>query len=432
MRLAEPVLTLNFRAPASTVLTTDRVEQESMCWSQTPLFPLRNQFKGSSCHIPAGDVQIPPCHFGFHPNTLTGKSSPGIFRPLIERIKCCLRPEEGKSTPNEDPKRDENPNHKLNSNPYPKPSAKPTLAAPPAATPTHAPKPTMVRPSEYVRLCGTVEELSKQLGPLACLLGKWVGMKGWNLVAMPGEGSTPAGGPFKVLLQQYTETINFSPIGAPVRNRGGSVDQFISGLLYEITINDNNTGEVLHVENGMFLNLKSVVNNDGSKGEAPPFELARTANIPHGNTCLILGDSVCEVVPTFDVVSALPPDLGPYMPSRYLQPYEDAARGKNFDVKDVNKTLREDICNQDIIKTTTLHMTSKNAGGILNVPFIEKFADATRFDATFWIETVRRENGTTFEQLQYSQITDLAFFPKAGAEGLIQWPHPNVNTLIKI
>lgn len=292
----------------------------------------------------------------------------------------------------------------------------------------------MTKPDSLVRLNGTTEEMGKRLGPLAGLIGKWVGMKGWNLIAMPGLGTVPTtAGPFKVLIQQYTETITFSPIGAPVRNRGGAEDQFISGLLYDITVNDLNTGETLHVENGTFLNLASVVNNDGTAAPPPPFALARTASIPHGNSALVLGDAFEEKRPSFaQKVSSLPPDLGPQMPPEYLNTYEAAAKGKAFDIRDIDSTLRDHIEGQDILKTTTIVLSSKNDGGILNVPFIEKFADTTRFDATFWIETVCREDGSRFQQLQYRQVSDLAFFPKAGAPGLIKWPHPNVNTLVKV
>lgn len=289
-------------------------------------------------------------------------------------------------------------------------------------------------PTNYVRLTGTPEDVAQRLGPLAPLVGKWVGTKGWNLIALPGPGTRPStGGPFTVLLQQYTETLTFTPIGAPVRNRGGAEDQFITGLLYEQTVNDLTTGETLHVENGTFLNLASVVNNDGTRAPSPPFAFARTASIPHGNSMLVLGNAEVGVRPSFtEEVSALPPDLGPQMPLSYLDAYGEAVKGTPFDVNDVDSTLREHAKGQDIVSTSTITLSSKNDGGILNVPFIEKFADTTRFDGKFWIENVRRDDGAVFLQLQYRQISELAFFPKAGAPGLIKWPHPNVNSLVKV
>src|ERR1700734_3189865 len=88
----------------------------------------------------------------------------------------------------------------------------------------------------FIRLGGTPEEVANKLGPLAGLEGTWKGNSGWNLIAVPSQ---TAGKPsFTLLIQQYSETITFTPITAPVPNRGGTVQQFITGLLYQLTIND--------------------------------------------------------------------------------------------------------------------------------------------------------------------------------------------------
>jgi hypothetical protein len=56
-------------------------------------------------------------------------------------------------------------------------------------------------------------------------------------------------------------------------------------------------------------------------------------------------------------------------------------------------------------------------GGIVNMPF-----DIA--NASFWIETVKQADGTTFQQLQYTQTVILNFLG-------VNWPHICVATLIK-
>jgi len=64
-------------------------------------------------------------------------------------------------------------------------------------------------------------------------------------------------------------------------------------------------------------------------------------------------------------------------------------------------------------------------GGISNIPFVIKNANANSFTAIFWIETVKNKDGSQFLQLQYSQTLILNF-------GGLNWPHISVATLIKI
>lgn len=280
--------------------------------------------------------------------------------------------------------------------------------------------------SSFKQLLLSPSELNEKLGPLSGLVGKWEGAKGFNAVAVPAPESKPMDyGAFTLLLHKYKETITFTPIGGAVRNRGGIVDQFVFGLLYELTVTDLKTDNVIHVENGQWLNLSNVT---GEEGE-PPFPIARTANIPHGDTALILGSySTTCGAPTIPCVSVVP-DAGPETPlgytDKYLEPQE------TFDANDVNRALRETISTQDIVETVSILLSSKNDGGVLNIPFITKFANATKFEATFWLETVKAEDGSTFQQLQYSQITDLEFHKKFSNSGLIVWPHSNINTLVK-
>ncbi|MDR7333756.1 hypothetical protein [Roseateles asaccharophilus] len=79
-------------------------------------------------------------------------------------------------------------------------------------------------------------------GPLQHLPGKWVsGDTGWNMIALPFPN--PAGPPFRLLLNQYKETLRFSFIDEKVPNRGvtetrprGEKDQLVVTLVYELSI----------------------------------------------------------------------------------------------------------------------------------------------------------------------------------------------------
>jgi len=293
---------------------------------------------------------------------------------------------------------------------------------------------SITKPQTFIRLSSSQDQISDDLGPLADLAGKWVGSKGWNIIAVPDAGSKPeAEGAFQLLVRPYTETITFAPVGAPVRNRGGNVDQFVGALEYDLQISDRDTGEVLHVENGMWLYLGNIKPNSG-KGATPipALTVARSAAIPHGDSALILGNSTVKSgAPTIPDINALPPDIGKSAPLGYLENYRVQVKGLN--VKNPNATLREAIKSQKILSTTTLTLDSQNQGAVNNIPFIVQRANASRFQCSFWIETVQLPNSNqTFQQLQYSQIIDIDFHKKfGGVPGLITWPHVNINTLSK-
>jgi hypothetical protein len=102
-----------------------------------------------------------------------------------------------------------------------------------------------------------------------------------------------------------------------------------------------------------------------------------------------------------------------------------------------NSVLEKAIKGQHIIRTTILKISTRvdpnlRGSGIRNIAFLEGTlpppdtngpnAQATDMDATFWIETVKRDDGTTFKQIQYSQ-TVLLNFDK------LSWPHVSVATL---
>src|ERR671939_1104080 len=150
---------------------------------------------------------------------------------------------------------------------------------------------------QLVRLGRDAQVSSAELGPLADLAGTWIGTQGWELIAVP-EGDPGGREGFTFIARPYTEVVSFTPIGAPVPNRGGPAgEMFITGLMYDMRIADLVTNEPLHLETGMWLNLADV------QGGTPPEQpIVRSASIPHGDSVLALGGSS---------ESAGPPDIPP-------------------------------------------------------------------------------------------------------------------------
>ncbi|WP_293114377.1 heme-binding protein [Okeania sp. SIO1I7] len=294
--------------------------------------------------------------------------------------------------------------------------------------------PSQELPPQFLRLSDEIEDGVEDLGPLKDLTGTWVG-KGWNMIAVPINsrrarntvgcpGKTPKKPRenFCVEIMPYIETLTFTPIGAPVPNRGFPIDTFVVGLHYQQVVSDANTFQPLHIENGMWLLLdkeKKIV--------------SRLSSIPHGNTLLAIGDSF-DVEGNFQIpeIDGLPildkPVLG------YAAPYFTAEGVPPFNPSNPNKILQDIIDKQKLLETVILDVSTENEGGISNIPFIEKNADVSSFESTFWIEDVEDEAGNEFLQLQYSQTTNLDFikdFTSEDPDKLIVWPHIDVATMVK-
>lgn len=278
--------------------------------------------------------------------------------------------------------------------------------------------------SGLTRLGRAAASTVAELGPLADLVGTWIGAHGWTVMAVPsGEKG------FRLIVRPYVEIVSFEPIGAPVPNRGGPApDLFIAGLLYQMRIADRVTQEPLHLENGMWLNL----------GDTQQPSIVRQASIPHGDVLLALGAAGTQAgPPEIPSISAVP-NAGPDMPLGYTDPYlrpvPSPEGGGEFHPGTPNMALQEAIAGQDIVATTSLSVSTQDGGGVLNIPFVDRYAKASEFTCTYWIETVRDpSSGEEVQQLQYSQQANIEFLQAFGGSPgqLIMWPHVNVNTLRK-
>lgn len=279
-----------------------------------------------------------------------------------------------------------------------------------------------------LRLSKSAKKINDDLGPLQDLTGTWVG-KGCNMIAVPiNQGGTES---FKLEVRPYIETLTFTPVGAPVPNRGFPINRFVMALEYNQLVTDSLNGQPLHAENGMWLLLNK-------RPGLNRLSVVRQPSVPHGNSLLALGGFVkIKGAPPISDLNGLPIVANNSQPlGGYLTQYQTGKECKDFDASNLNKPLQDLIKNQNILETVTLKVSTDNHGGISNIPFIKRNADVTSFDSTFWIEKVQDEaTGNVFLQLQYSQQTNLKFLHDFTVpndpNALIIWPHTDVSTLFK-
>ena len=295
-----------------------------------------------------------------------------------------------------------------------------------------------------------------QLGPLGLLPGRWVSEQGgWNMIALPfaQEGRLD----YRLLMNQFREELNFTLVDKGVPNRGVSedqetqTDQFVVTLDYEQVVHQiavvdeppstvtGAVGAAIHHEPGLFLNMLNEI-PDG-------FDIARLATIPHGDAVLALGrSSVVQGLAPIPAVDGLPIGVTPDVENNpYLAPYKhfhdapfkgtlDFPGFPGFDPVAPHLLLEAANSSFDVVQTTVLELdTTHPTGGIKNIPFVVKQADAVSMKATFWIQQHAPVDGITVHTMQYLQIVMLDFFPRRdGLPGRIGWPHVSINTLTKV
>ena len=145
-------------------------------------------------------------------------------------------------------------------------------------------------------------------------------------------------------------------------------------------------------------------------------------------------------------MNGLPIGVNQSLDSGYLEPYRHfhdnpfvgnvGPGSPGFDP--VAPHLLLTLANQGVAVTRTTELkldTTLATGGIKNIPFIVKQANAVSMKSTFWIQELEEtdENGLPKLRLQYLQIVILDFFPRRdGLPGVISWPHVSINTLEKV
>lgn len=318
----------------------------------------------------------------------------------------------------------------------------------------------VLRTDNVVKSRGTLEPVETGFSEAFKLLaGKWSNIpglvgRGWNMIALPFVAENPEENVgYRLLVNQYNETLEFTDVDAGVPNRGvvmengrpvDNNDQTVSTINYvqditQIAADDfPNSGEAgapqlaIHHEPGLFLQMLDNFTDD--------LTIARLASVPHGNSVLALGKlNELDGAATIPEESGLPIGLTPKdqpLDSPYLAPYKhynDAPFKGVFNPVKPNELLAKANEGVDILRTFEFHFdTNFGTGGINNIPFVKKQADATEMHATFWIQELAEKdaNGKNKLRLQYTQTVMLDFFK--GENGLIQWPHVSINTLEKV
>ncbi|WP_104668731.1 heme-binding protein [Ensifer adhaerens] len=328
---------------------------------------------------------------------------------------------------------------------------------------------------------------SPDLGPLKNLLGAWEARgTGWNMIALPFSKSTapPAAFKFRVLMNQYSEILQFTFVDDGVPNRGlmrpgkNESDQRTATVDYQQVIRQvaaedrpnsgglaGSVNDAIHHEPGLWLfdkNLRSTTDIfDGAVATESELDVARLASIPHGNSVLALGRSaVHNGMPAIPPLTGLPsgrfedvstPDYDfrdPVKPDPYLEPYRHYIANPfmgnvtvpgfpGFSPADMNQILRFANRGVNILRTTTLTVdTTIRSGGISSTPFSKREADPVSMKSTFWIQELaeRDERGNPRLRLQYSQVVMLNFFAprEDGLPERAAWPHVSIATLNKI
>jgi hypothetical protein len=284
-----------------------------------------------------------------------------------------------------------------------------------------------------------ISEVAKNLGLLSEFQGSWRGT-GFNITARPYFQSNP---PFFLELNATQETLDFTAIGGDIPNRGSvQPDINLHGLRYLQQVIDAVTNSGIHIEPGLWLHVPATTNP--AAGES----YVRQATVPHGDSLLAQSVFARQVTgfPTIDPVNSTPfkdaviPGLNtnptdPITDPAYLAQYIDGklpaiglppGLDPAATIKDPTQVLNAQIAAQTIVSTIAIKVsTVAPAGGILNIPFVTKNANAAQLDAIFWLEKVRQSDGQHFMQLQYVQRVILDFIG-------IHWPHFSVATLVRI
>ncbi|MGB3177662.1 MAG: heme-binding protein [Albidovulum sp.] len=301
----------------------------------------------------------------------------------------------------------------------------------------------------------------EDLGPLKLLPGVWKNTdafngRGWNMIALPfARADNPFN--YRLLVNQYNEELKFNLVDKAVPNRGiakgagTNTDQFVVTLDFEQTVrqlkaeDEPDSGLAgaadlpIHHEPGLWLHMTNERTDN--------LDIARLSTVPHGDSVLALGESeVIDGPPTIQPINGLPIGVSQNLDNNpYLRPYkhynDNPFKGIITDpFPGFNPVSPEGLLALgipgNVVRTTILKVsTTVNSGGIHNIPFVVKQANAAQMESIFYVMelTDKDKNGDPKLVLAYSQVVMLDFFPRRdGMPGLIGWPHVSINTMEKV
>jgi len=304
-----------------------------------------------------------------------------------------------------------------------------------AALTHHADRPRNANTERSYRTAAGHAMTAGSLGPLAELPGFWQGT-GFSLIARPDHDPHNPDG-FFLQLNLLRETIEFSPIGSPVPNRGSAQgDIGLFGVTYLHRVTDAATGGALHIEPGIWLTVPPTTSPPAAE------TVVRLSTVPHGNSICAVGfpeDVVPDGPPHIPPANTVPfPTGGQPPPPGTPNPYAayDLSQESPFRtnplpdtvtqamIDDPHTVQRDALVGQTLTHVTRLIVSTETAGGISNIPFITSNADVHLLESLFAIERVHAPEGGEIMQLQYSQTALLNFRGKS-------FPHVTVGTLIR-
>ena len=294
------------------------------------------------------------------------------------------------------------------------------------------------------------------LGPLKLLPGVWKNEpnlpgRGWNSIALPFATEPKSKLHYRLLVNQYNETLTFDLVDKGVPNRGinlkgdKNTDQVLVAMEYsqnvvQIASEDRpksglagTPGTTIHHEPGLWLYMLNEKVDD--------IDIARLSTVPHGDSILALGKSAKPApgAPVIPKVNGLPQGTTSDLDDPYLEPYKhyhDNPFEGIFDPVFPAELLELANKGVKIKRTTTLDVdTELSTGGIDNIPFVVKQANASAMKSIFWIQELEETDsrGKPKLRLQYLQTAMLDFDGRtSGLPGRIRWPHVSINTLEKV
>lgn len=226
----------------------------------------------------------------------------------------------------------------------------------------------------------------------------------------------------------YYEVLEFEgndavalPATAP--NRGNTSLQVPTALFYEQQVyfaDGPGTGEIVHVENGAWLNLRtgqqlvgpyppppgSGIHLDDPNRQPPQITIAKQMSVPHGNSILALGSfsepqDGAPAIPDAPSVLPTPPglDTSPYttqldQPSNYQNPLPALTANTNEPLQTAIGLIQP---NQYI----TWSVSTGNQGQAIDIPFEQRMANVTGYTASYWL--LSTDGGASYKYLAYTQ-----------------------------
>lgn len=280
----------------------------------------------------------------------------------------------------------------------------------------------------------------------------------YNIMPLPQVTQQPdqEGYPGYILKNfKYTETLQINDdkevaIPALAPNRGGRFNQDPRALFYEQQVKFAEgpaDGNVVHVENGSWLYLRSdeqevgPYNKGGEvhgriKEQPPELTVAKQIAVPHGNSVLAYGsfddqkDGAPEIeqadapYPKPDYLSVEPYDTKRTDSDNYQNPHPEFTNFPNKPLK-----LAVDILDPDAYihwRVSTDPLDNDEEGVITNIPFQERLADVTEYDADYWL--LSTDDGQNFDHLAYTQTMCMEMIVN-GRE--YEFPHVTCNVITR-